>query len=255
MRPMMKSKKAQAHATEATRKEEAAMKRRQKQSQKSEGKAAQESRLAVTIAQQSIIAEEAAKDEGARDNATPADINRETTLTRRALVAKPNAMKQLKSRAVRKDKNELDHPSLTKDAKDCLRRAWLDGEVSLSDNRLYSLLCQLLGEAAKETGRKQLVAMQNWTEVISELTGWTAGANKGLATEMGPFQLALVKERTVESNNLPITLMNIIEHWMSILLANPNLNDIAEKDIRSRKISGLSIGLLASTTSRASIMS
>ena len=148
MRPKTKSKKTQAQATdhEATRKEEAAMKRRQKQRQKSEEKAAQaakdkEARLAATIAQQSVIAAEAAKDEEARNNATPADINRETSPATRALVAQPNAMKQLKGRAVRKDKNELDHPSLTKDAKDCLRSAWLDGEVWLNDNRLYSLLC------------------------------------------------------------------------------------------------------------------
>ena len=137
-------------------------------------------------------------------------------------------MKQLKGRAVRKDKNELDHPSLTKDVKDCLRRTWLDGEVYLSDTRLYSLLCQLLGEAAEKTGRKQLVPMEDWTEVASELSNWTTGANKGPDTDPGSFQLALVKERTVEFNNLPVS-RNIIEHWVSILLADPNLNDIAEK--------------------------
>ena len=155
------------------------------------------------MAQQSVIAAEAAKDEEARDNATPAAINRETTpahqpISRRALVAQLNARSQLKGRAVRKDKNELDHPSLTKDAKDCLRSAWLDGEVWLSDNRLYSLLCQLLGEAAEKTGRKQLVAVQDWTEVASELANWTTGANKGPGTDPGSFRLALLKERTVQ---------------------------------------------------------
>ena len=172
MRNKMKSKKAQAQANEATRKEEAAMERRQKQSQKSKENAAQaakdkEARLAA-------IAAEAAKDEETRDNATPADINRETTpahqpINRRALVEQLNAMKQAKGRVARKDKNELDHPSLTKDAKDCLRSAWLDGEVWFSDNRLCSLLCQLLGETGEQTGRKQLVAMQDWTEVASGL--------------------------------------------------------------------------------------
>jgi hypothetical protein len=98
------------------------MERRQKQS---------EAWASWDEAPQSAIAAEAAKDEEARDNATPADINKETTPARRALVAQPNAMKQLKGRAVRKDKNELDHPSLTKDAKDCLRRAWLDAKFGL----------------------------------------------------------------------------------------------------------------------------
>ena len=168
-------------------------------------------RLAATMAQQSVIAAEAAKDEAAqsviaakaakdeevRDNVTSADINRETTpahqpINIRALVAQLNAKKQLKGRAVRKDKNKLDHPSLTEDAKDCLQSAWLDGEVWLIDNRLYSLLCQLLGEAAEKTDRKQLVSVQDWTEVVSELENWTTGANKGPTTEMGPFQLALV---------------------------------------------------------------
>ena len=81
---------------------------------------------------------------------------------------------------------------------------------------------------AEKTGQKHLVAMQDRTEVASELASWTTGANKGPATEMGPFHLALVKERTIQVNSLPV-ILNIIEHWMSILLANPNLNDIAEK--------------------------
>ena len=127
------------------------MERRQKQSQKSKEKAAQaakdkEAQLAATMAQQSVVAAEAAKDKAAqsaiaaeavkdgedRDNATPVDINRETMpahqpINRRALVEQLNAMKQLKGRAMRKDKNQLDHPILTKDAKDCLRSAGFDG--------------------------------------------------------------------------------------------------------------------------------
>ena len=78
----MKSKKAQAQANEATRKEDAAMERRQKQSQKSKDKAAnaandKEARLAATMAQQSVIAAEAAKDEAAQSaNATEAARDR-----------------------------------------------------------------------------------------------------------------------------------------------------------------------------------
>ena len=156
------------------------------------------------------------------DNITPRQ--------RRALVAQINARRSTKPR---KDKNESDHPSLTKDAKTCLRSTWLDGEVWLSDDRLRLLLCQLLDEAAEKTDRKPrsreewLVAIQDWEKVASELTNWTKGANKGPATEMGSFQLALAKERTVESKTGPIT-QNIIAHWMSILLSGAN-DDIAQK--------------------------
>ena len=148
----------------------------------------------------------------------------------------------------------MEHPSLTKDVKDCLRRTWLDGEVYLSDTRLYSLLCQLLGEAAEKTGRKQLVAMQDWTEVASELASWTTSANKRPATETGPFQLALVKERTVQVNDLPVT-RNIMSTGRRFYWQIQNSMTLQKRNIRSRQISGLSIGLLASTTSRASFMS
>ena len=132
------------------------------------------------------------------------------------------------NRLRRRDKSALDHPSLTKDVRTCLRRVWLAGEVWLSDDRLHSLLCQLLGEAGEKTGRKQLVAIRDWSKVASELANWTTGANKGPATEAGSFQLALAKERTVEHSTGPVT-QNIIAHWMSILLEGANLNDVADR--------------------------
>ena len=128
----------------------------------------------------------------------------------------------------RRNKSALDHPSLTKDVRTCLRKVWLAGEVWLSDDRLHSLLCQLLGEAGEKTGRKQLVAIRDWSKVASELANWTTGANKGPATEAGSFQLALAKERTVEHSTGPVT-QNIIAHWMSILLEGANLNDVADR--------------------------
>ena len=122
----------------------------------------------------------------------------------------------------------MDHPSLTKDVRTCLRRVWLAGEVWLSDDRLSSLLCQVLGEADEKTGRKRLVAIRDWSKVASELANWTTGANKGPATEMGSFQLALTKERTVEYSTGTVT-QNIIAHWMSILLLGANLNAVADE--------------------------
>ena len=129
------------------------MERRQNQSQKSKGKAAhaardKEARLAATMAQQSVIAAkaakdeaaqtaivaEAAKDEEARDKATPANIDRKTTpahqpINRRALVEQLNAIKQLKGQgqeSVRSSQPDQRCEGLQ-------RSAWLDGEVWLSD--------------------------------------------------------------------------------------------------------------------------
>ena len=242
MRRQKKAKATKARRLQA--KEEAATKRRQRKDLEAEKEAAmypsdeadrlQAEQDAATMQRQKTTEarrQQLEKESSAQPVAAAGEQGDNITpRQRRALVAQINARRSSKTR---KDKNESDHPSLTKDVKTCLRSTWLDGEVWLTDDRLRLLLCQLLDEAAEETGRKPrsreewLVAIRDWAKVASELTNWTTGANKGPATEMGSFQLALAKERTVESKTGPIT-QNIIAHWMSILLSGAN-DDIAQK--------------------------
>ena len=259
----MVSPKVAKEAKKIEAENEAAMKRRQsKEAKAATAKAAKAAKRiqrrlpkAATIAQaQSVIAEDTRRTDEQRnavekERATPTSGDTATEVehagetpaeaaNRRDLVKQLNDLRveaddrlwesNRGNRLRRRDKSALDHPSLTKGVRACLRRVWLAGEVWLSDDRLHSLLCQLLGEAGEKTGRKQLVAIRDWSKVASELANWTTGANKGPATEAGSFQLALAKERTVEHNTGPVT-QNIIAHWMSILLLGANLNDIADK--------------------------